>query len=57
MILCIRIVLIVYLMFDIVRILNDDSIRARKEDNDPFLFWDKRNALFYIASILLALTF
>ena len=57
MILYIRIVLIVYLMLDVVRLLRDDSIRESKEYNVPLLFWDKQNALFYIASILLALTF
>lgn len=57
MILYIRIALIVFLVLDVASLFIDILIRMRNEDFDPIPFIYTRNALFYIASVLLALTF
>lgn len=57
MILYIRIALIVFLVLDVASLFIDILIRMRNEDVDPIPFIYTRNVLFYIASVLLALTF
>lgn len=57
MILYIRIALIVLLFLDAATLLIDFIIRPTNEDYDPTPFWYTRNALFYIMSVVLALTF
>lgn len=57
MILYIRIALIVLLVLDVASLVFDFIIRPTNEDYDPTPFWYTRIVLFYVISVLLALTF